>query len=619
MTAKQPRSAATRLRHSPAKPHITPSMDVLSHDDALLPAVQSDLPIPLTSRAVFWRPRHNGGEGTMLHQPFLFWLAETARPTRVVQIGLAEPVRFLSLCQAVEKLGMEALCMGVVVGEEAQGFNAAQLDQHATLYGDFSFVTSEDMARATRHVHGQDVDLLVIDMPLNDEQVAALRTHWVPLLSDRALIVVHDPEGNLAGSDARQYFDGLAQANSSISFSHTAPGLQVILHGNKQPERLLRLADLELGMPGYLLARQVFARLGQGLENAQLARRAQDSIKKEKAATKALEQKIAGLEEKLTNEKTQRNAAQTAEERQVSLIAGLQARIFDLETQLGQRPDVSSPGEIDSIRAEMEALKTAAAAEAQRRDKLQKMVKTLEEEKATLTVERDRARGGRRREEQQRVDEIAALQQSHAQEIDALRLDMAKHAGDREAFASGISDLEKEKAELFEKVQSLSSAVEAFDRQKAELEAAKSAETQRRDKLQKMVKALEEEKATLTLERDRARSGRKKEEQQRLEEVAALQASHRKELDALKMKLGQQAAEREPLAKAVSALEQEKVDLKETVSKLSLQLKQSQAKRLAIWEERQALKSRLDALSGSDGTSAEERGETSEARLASHS
>ncbi|MBB4148587.1 class I SAM-dependent methyltransferase [Sphingobium scionense] len=550
MTAKQQRHTAARLHHTAEHSHYEPGNDIFLHEGSAPPMLQAELPVPLTSRAIFWQPRHDGGEGSMLHLPFLFWLIEDSRPVRIVQIGLAEPVRFLSLCQAVDKLGLEALCMGIV--GEGQSWAGKPAEQQATLYGDFSFVTTEDVARATRHAHEQQVDLLVVDMSLTDELMAAVRTHWAPLLSDRAIIVIHDPENNSAGVEARQYFDGLVQDRPSIAFSQSGPGLQIILHGRSQSERLLKLANLKLGMPGYLLARQVFSRLGQGLENAQTARRADDSVKRAKKAADAVQQKLAELEVALAREAKDKAAARAAEQEQVALVAELQAALFDLEKKARDDEHVSAcEGEAagETLReelaeaqaltraqgAELEAARAARLANAQKREKLEKLLKVAEEEKAALVAERDSARA-----DQKKAEDALLVQ---AEEQDERR---------KEAY--------RKRDDLARKLESAQQKMDAFssqrDAQGAQIQALEKGNAELSAKLKALVVQADEQ------------ASRRKD-------------AHRKRDEALH---------------ALDIARQENGGLKEQIGKLEAQVRQSQAKRLAIWQDFETLNAAYDVL-----------------------
>lgn len=311
--------------------------------------------IPLSSKAVFWQPRYLAASQNLIHLPFLFWLMETARPSSVVQLGLRDGVGFMGLCQGIDKLGLEAVCMGLqspTNGDEK--LPDKLIESHAALYGDFSFFVKEEIGRASRHMRSAQVDMLVIDMQIDEALITNLQAHWEPLLSDRAVIVLHDPERNCVGKDAEKFYDMLVQSHLSISFPQSEASLEAILIGKKQPDRLIQLAQLELGDAGYLSARNVFTRLGQGLENMQLARNNNALLVKVNSALQEMETRIERLQADQKPLQDMVKAAQDAEQAQVQENAKLQAHIFDLGKEIALiRADGSVASQLDALRREL--------------------------------------------------------------------------------------------------------------------------------------------------------------------------------------------------------------------------------------------------------------------------
>jgi hypothetical protein len=319
-------------------------------------AAPHDVPIPLTSRAIFWQPRHPADSPTLVHLPFLFWLVETARPERVVQLGLGDGVGFLALCQAIDKLGLESVCLGLDLRiEDKPALSADQAMACETLYGDFAFVASEDPAHATRHMRGGPVDLLLIDAPVDAALLSSLRAAWQPLLSDRALIVIHDPDTNLATPEAREFIDGLRASHPSIAFPQAATGIDVILPGPHQPDRLLRFAELEMGTPGYLAARQVFARLGQGIGREQEAKSGQLSLRRATSDLDEARTRIAELEKEIEPLRAEMQAAQESERDQARVAGTAQAKLFDLMNELDQARQTTE-ARVDALLSDRNAL-----------------------------------------------------------------------------------------------------------------------------------------------------------------------------------------------------------------------------------------------------------------------
>lgn len=382
-----------------------------------------DIAIPLTSRAVFWQPRNITRSRSLLHVPFLFWLMETIQPTRVVQLGLEDPTCFLALCQAADKLGLEAILMGVHLNPEKPAMSPTMAEQHATLYGDFSFVVSEDFARAARQVRGGQIDLLVIDTLLSDEHVMALRAHWMPLLSERAVVVFHDPDNHVAGPEARQYVDSLLRARPGIRFPQTHPGLDVVLLGGQQPERLTRMAELEQGMPGYLAAWQVFARLGQGLENDQLSRSRLIALNKSTQEVKEQQTRLDRLAADLAKEQRARQAALDSEADQIAQLAGLQAQIFDLQSAL----ETARGNNLQAVEKTARKLEALAAEKADLETALAEARSALEQAKAARAVEVEAVRNDLKLAQKVCADHEADMQILQAQNESVSKVNSRLH------------------------------------------------------------------------------------------------------------------------------------------------------------------------------------------------
>lgn len=374
MTAKREVVQSASTNSTPARSRLKTeralSSDLVPADAR--PVAPADLALPLTSRALFWRPRHTEKGRGLVHLPFLFWLVEALRPQRLVQIGLEDPAGYLSLCQAVDKAGIETICLGLEPDPGKPALNESTTSQHTMLYGDFSFVFSEDPGRAIRHLRGSTLDLLVIDTRLDAEMVALLRAHWLPLMSERGVMVIHDPETRLASAEARQFLDEMVRACPAISFPQTKPGLEAILLGREPPERLSRLAALQPGMPEYLPARQIFSQIGLGIESEQLAKTRQIALTEAVTAREKLEARLKVLEADKSKAAEERKDLLLAEAQHEVELAGLRAQIFDLQQALHSR---SPEAEVSALRDELVAAARRAAETAEAQEAISSQLK----------------------------------------------------------------------------------------------------------------------------------------------------------------------------------------------------------------------------------------------------
>jgi len=405
-----------------------------------------DLHIPLTSRAVFWQPRHLALSNALLHVPFLFWLVETCRPANIVQIGTGDGVGFMALCQAVDKLSLETPCIGLSPDPAAPALPAPLAEQHRTHYDDFSFVIQDDPVNAIRHVHQSRIDFLVLNTELTDELVMALRAHWQTRLSDRAVVVVCNPARLAQRQPAQEFLNSLGAACPGVRLQHAdTDDIETYLVGKDQPERLKKLAALDLGAPGYLAARQVFARLGQGLHQGQLARASDAARREAEAELVKAGQNRDERESELLALRDEIEHARGAEAEQAALAADLQARLFDAERVLVEEQQNSVASEaMEKLRSELNA------SEAQITDLEQAHAERLADiEALSEGFEKRLEEAGRQRKELETT--VQTLQTSIAAQQESLNERLADIAALTKDYESRLAELRQRLSQSDEK------------------------------------------------------------------------------------------------------------------------------------------------------------------------
>lgn len=474
MTKRPSQTAATQ--RAAALPERTQPSEGF---EVRLPAQRDAPPIPLSSTAVFWQPRHLAASPNLIHLPFLFWLMETVRPLSVVQLGLREGVGFMGLCQAIDKLGLEAVCVGVQMPE---GPDAAlpekTQEKHRAQYSDFSFIHKEKDGCAARHMRNARVDVLVIDAVVDEACLDSIQARWQPLLSDNAVLVLHDPKRNFASAEAQQFHRALLQMHASISFPRSETGLDVVLVGEQQPERLRHLAQLDLGAAGYMSARNVFARLGQGVRDSQQTRSKSVALEKAKSALKDMEARWTDAKAAQSGVLEEVSAAHQAEEAQVLENAALQARIFDLSREVeGLRDAVQArDSRISELEAHIAQQQTQHQVALRSVERLGAQNAALEVKLTDRAAQEAQARttldAHHRALSDAQAQQIAALQE-HLREKQAQEADILEQLAARDTALAGMareaetqkqsrSDLEVRATERQDEVRALTAHAEAL-------------------------------------------------------------------------------------------------------------------------------------------------------------
>lgn len=215
----------------------------------------TDILTPLASRSLFWRARYLEASPALCHIPLLFWLTETARPRIAVTLGVADAVPHFALCQAVDKLGLDSLCIGV----EDTALNAETTSFNQRNYEDFSHFAKASGETPEFLPLGREADLLIVNRPASKALISALSSTWQSRLSDQSIILfLHGPE---AGAEAA-FQEAFLAEDKVFSLGLHGPA-SLVIHGSNQPERLQRLVQLNPGHPGYIAASTVFRRLGE--------------------------------------------------------------------------------------------------------------------------------------------------------------------------------------------------------------------------------------------------------------------------------------------------------------------------------------------------------------------
>ncbi|WP_284217410.1 class I SAM-dependent methyltransferase, partial [Shinella yambaruensis] len=380
------RNAATSRRAKQTNPATELAASVV----APLPARNEQLQPPFSTQALFWRPHHPAMSPALGQIPFLFWLTETVRPRTVVQFGIGDGVIYMGLCQGSERLGDSTICLGIQAEEPL--LPPAMRAQHDARYSDFSELRHGDIKTVAPHFAGE-IDLLVLNQALDADALARFRSSWLPRLSNRSVILLCNPDTVFSDEAAREIlFPGQAR---SIVFGPVSTGghaVEAILHGKEQAERLVALASQRPGEHAYLVTRQVFNRLGQGIEAIQRAQTIQKERDNLRVSLKTTQESLKTLETKLDAQRAETRTARAAETAEVSRQADMVARLHDMEQLLSEKNQQTILLSAEKTGLESRITELAAQAttrEAEHKTTLEMMQRREEETLAALRAERE--------------------------------------------------------------------------------------------------------------------------------------------------------------------------------------------------------------------------------------
>lgn len=407
-----------------------------------------------SSWSLFWKPRFLADSSALVHLPFLFWLVEAHAPQCVVQLGVDDGVAYQAICQAIDKLGLDAACRGISLFGEREA-NPDAIAHNDTFYDEFSILTTEKLPTAHRHLRKGGIDLLLINTPLDSESATVLAQEWNDKLSDRGLIVVLDSKRRMIEEGAADWLDPLLETCPAIEFDQ-GEGLLVLAVGPDQDGRIRRLADLDLGMAGYREARQVFRRLGESIVSGHRFAELESARDMDGKA-------LANVREQLEQMRSELSEAHSAEEATHKQLASVQASHFDLQAECEDLQErlaeaQAAAAELEkakAARADLEA-RLAAAQSAAREIEKAEAVRAEFEDKLSLAEQRV-ADAERRAAEV--VDKRGELERKLSEETE--RLQSAVDAGARE--------LNQFKAKYLERLSDIAVLGHAIARQDKEI------------------------------------------------------------------------------------------------------------------------------------------------------
>jgi len=224
--------------------------------------------------SMFWRPAYLEMSGWLEHIPFAFWLMEAHRPRVLVELGTHYGVSYFAFCQAVETLGLDTRCYAVDTwkGDAQSGlYDESVFDKvrsHSDArYSGFSELVRSTFDEAQGYFPEGAIDLLHMDGCHTYDAVRHDFETWLPRLSRRAVVLIHDTNVRERQFGAYEYFDSLRGKYPTFEFVH-GHGLGVVAVGPERSELLGRLLDGSGNALFGQAVREVFSRLGRACADA---------------------------------------------------------------------------------------------------------------------------------------------------------------------------------------------------------------------------------------------------------------------------------------------------------------------------------------------------------------
>lgn len=203
------------------------------------------------------------------HIPFGMFLIDVVRPKLLVELGTYTGVSFCAFCQAVKELGLETRCDAVdtwkgddqsgYLGEDALADLKAHIDIH---YSGFTRLIESTFDQALDKFEDGTIDLLHIDGYHAYESVRHDFESWLPKMSVRGVVLLHDTNVRESGFGVWRLWEEIKGAYPHFEFIHEH-GLGILATGAEMPEGLSLL--IEASPEEAAVCRLFFHQLGQRL------------------------------------------------------------------------------------------------------------------------------------------------------------------------------------------------------------------------------------------------------------------------------------------------------------------------------------------------------------------
>jgi Methyltransferase domain len=205
------------------------------------------------------------------HAPFAFWLVEQLKPRMLVELGTHHGFSYFSFCQAIRmsRLSTAAFAVDTWTGDEHAGVYGDEVYQgvqafNSDKYSDISTLMKMPFANALQYFEDRSVDLLHIDGRHYFEDVKTDFESWLPKLSDRAVVLLHDTNVREREFGVHKFWSGCREEYPNFNFIH-GHGLGVLGVGNEHPSTVTALFKASEDEALTASIRNAYARLGSAV------------------------------------------------------------------------------------------------------------------------------------------------------------------------------------------------------------------------------------------------------------------------------------------------------------------------------------------------------------------
>lgn len=233
------------------------------------------------------------------HIPFAFFIIELLKPKIVVELGVHTGNSFSAFCQAVKNLNIKASCYGVDTfkGDPHAGVYDesvyVDINNHITEnYGDFAQLMRMTFDEALEYFSDGSIDLLHIDGYHTYEAVKHDFESWLPKMSDRGVILLHDTQVRRDEFGAWKLWEEISRLYPSYEFKF-GYGLGVLAVGKNVPDEIIKFIDEAREK---IFIERLFLTLGSNIEFRTHIQRLEGEVAEVKKTVAQKDERVRELE-----------------------------------------------------------------------------------------------------------------------------------------------------------------------------------------------------------------------------------------------------------------------------------------------------------------------------------
>jgi hypothetical protein len=372
-----------------------------------------------------FRPQARSGIASAWHAhvPFAQWLVSVTRPGLIVELGTHNGISYAAFCETVlqERLATRCYAVDSWAGDDHAGHYDESVYTglrafHDGRYSAFSELLRMSFDEARDAIADGTVDLLHIDGFHSYDAVRHDFEGWLPKLSPRAVVLLHDINVLERGFGVARFWAEVEGRFPSFSFLH-GHGLGVLAVGPDVPPAVGRLCAH--AMPAAIgVLRERFAALGRmhGLDYAlRETSMHEQRLRREAAERDAVVDSLRGsLDEVLRHRDSLLGTQALADERlpaQEAMITNLRAALHEAEASRGAARDEAARLEAATLERErlIDDLRAQATVDKTELGRLRAEIEALWGNLSAARADAKAARADGQAEIERRDSEIAAL------------------------------------------------------------------------------------------------------------------------------------------------------------------------------------------------------------------